>query len=174
MDRSVAIANEFLKMPGGRALTQMQLQKLVYLAHGWNLALNGEPLVTEPPEAWSYGPVFRDLYDHTKYFGSAPVGRAITPDDDEAARFFTRSKSGRPAYQANLTPHEKAVIERVWKRYGSMDGSKLSSLTHKPGTPWFVTYRQGKGKSDTIPNSLIREHYEQLAQRAREVAAPTV
>lgn len=170
MDRSLAIANEFLRMPGGRALTQMQLQKLVYFAHGWNLALNGEPLVTEPPEAWTYGPVFPDLYDHTKYFGKGAIGRTITPDDDEAARFFTRSKSGRPAYQARLTPRERSIIDHVWRRYGTLTGGKLSSLTHQPGTPWFQTYRHGEGKNQPIDNRLIREHYERLAERARGTA----
>lgn len=174
MDRSVAIANEFLKMQGGRALTQMQLQKLVYFAHGWNLALNGEPLVDEAPEAWTYGPVFPDLYEHTKFFGKAPIGRLITPDDDEVARFFTRSKSSRPAYMANVSERESAIIRHVWKRYGSLSGPRLSALTHQPGTPWFETYRDGKGKNKPINAELIKGHYDQLAQRARETAARAV
>ncbi|WP_416366578.1 Panacea domain-containing protein [Sphingomonas aurantiaca] len=73
---------------GGDGLTQMQLQKLVFFAHGWTLAETGYALTEDDPEAWVYGPVYRDLYDHTKYFGSGPIGRKITPDDDEAARFF--------------------------------------------------------------------------------------
>ena len=68
--RAVSIANEFLKMPGAKeTLIQMQLQKLVYLANGWNLAINGMPLVSDNAEAWDYGPVYRALYDHTKFFG---------------------------------------------------------------------------------------------------------
>lgn len=171
MDRSVAVANEFLKKPGGRSLTQMQLQKLVYFAHGWNLALNDEPLTLDMPEAWAYGPVYQDLYDHTKYFGKAAIGRLITPDDDEAVRFFTGSKSDRPAYSAVLTVRERAIVDHVWRRYGSLGGPKLSNLTHQPGTPWFKTYKGGKGKNEPIENALIKEHYEQIAQKARATAA---
>lgn len=171
MDRSVAIANEFLKKPGGRNITQMQLQKLVYFAHGWNLALSHEPLTSDVPEAWAYGPVYADLYDHTKFFGKSPIGRLITPDDDEAGRFFTRSKPSRPAYQARLSEREEAIIAHVWQRYGKLGGAQLSKLTHQPQTPWARTYKGGKGKNEPIDNRLIQEHYEQLAERLRVSAA---
>lgn len=42
----------------GKRLDPMQIQKLVYFAHGWYLALTGEPLVEEHPEAWAYGRSF--------------------------------------------------------------------------------------------------------------------
>ncbi len=48
MPISTEIANEFLKMNGAMGrLTQMHLQKLVYIAHGWKLALVGEPLADD-------------------------------------------------------------------------------------------------------------------------------
>ncbi|HQS97664.1 MAG TPA: DUF4065 domain-containing protein, partial [Novosphingobium sp.] len=76
MDRSVAIANEFLRKAGAVGLTQMQLQKLVYFSHGWALGLTEQPLTTDGPEAWAYGPVYPDLYDHTKFFGRGSITKA--------------------------------------------------------------------------------------------------
>jgi len=162
--KSAAIANEFLKKAGAMGrLTQMQLQKLVYISHGWNLAINGEPLVQEPVEAWDYGPVFPDLYQHAKFFGSRPIDREITPDDENGIAFFISEKSQRAApYRANLSASESDIIERVWKRFGEFSAFRLSQLTHKPGTPWYQTYFT-KGKSADIDNKIIRDHYEKLA-----------
>lgn len=167
MDRAVAIANEFLRRAGPEGLTQMQIQKLVYFAHGWNLALNGWPLTTELPEAWTYGPVYRDLYDHTKYFGAGQINREITPDDDNAMRFFG-GESRRWPYRAKLTPEELEIIDAVWGRYGNLSGARLSALTHQSGTPWDATYKTGEGKNHSISNELIKAHYVEIADRVRE------
>jgi uncharacterized phage-associated protein len=164
-NNSMAIANEFLKMPGavGR-LTQMQLLKLVYIAHGWNLAVNGAPLIAEPVRAWDYGPVIRDLYEHVKFYGSNPIQRPIADTDREVYRFFgSAAPKQSEVYKAHLSEPEQDVVNRVWHRYGSYSGPRLSSLTHKPGTPWFQTYF-GEGKNHVIPNERIREHYIELAK----------
>ncbi len=165
--RAVAIANAFLKLPGAaETLTQMQLQKLVYIAHGWSLAIYGDRLVSDPVEAWAYGPVYRDLYDHTKYFGKEPIGRLISPDDGDIAGFFLEEQKKKSApYEAKLEPEELDVIFRVWHRYGNLNGGQLSQLTHQKGTPWFETYTQ-KGRDQIIPDPLIRSHYLELAERA--------
>jgi uncharacterized phage-associated protein len=160
----MAVANEFLKKPGaiGR-LTQMQLLKLAYIAHGWNLAVNGEPLVSEPVLAWDYGPVIRDLYDHVKFYGTKPIDRLIADTDSEVYRFFGDQNKKSEPYEARLSPAEQDVIERVWQRYGGYSGPRLSDLTHKPGTPWFQTYFN-EGKSLPISNDRIRAHYVDLAR----------
>jgi uncharacterized phage-associated protein len=170
MERSVAIANEFLRLPNGKGLTQMQLQKLVYFAHGWSLSLTNEPLTSDPVEAWDFGPVYPDLYEHTKFFGKAPIGRLITPDDDELARFFLNEKSDRPAYRASLGERQRAIIKQVWSKYGKLSGARLSALTHQPGTPWFQVYKNGIGKSQEIDNNLIQDHYNEIADRSRNPA----
>lgn len=165
--RSVEIANAFLRQPGAAgALTQMQMQKLAYLANGWNWALNGEQLITEPVEAWDYGPVYRDLYDHTRFFGKNPIGRPITAEDSEAARVFGVRSNNPPApYAAPLTPREEEIVRHVWRRYGRMSGAQLSSLTHQRGTPWSNAYF-GRGKSAVIDQQDIHRHYDELAARA--------
>lgn len=162
MDRSVAIANAFLAKAGNSPLTQMQLQKLVFFAHGWTLAETGFPLTSDDPEAWVYGPVYRDLYDHTKFFGSGPIRRQITPDDDEATRFFLRDPSGRSAYEADLDAEEASIIKRVWKKYGNVSGSRLSAMTHRPDTPWSRTFANGQGKNKTISDDLTESYFKKL------------
>jgi uncharacterized phage-associated protein len=166
--RAVQIANEFLRQPGAAgALTQMQLQKLAYLANGWNWAINGDALIADPVEAWDYGPVYRDLYEHTRLFGKAPIARPVTPDDRDAARVFgIRPRKAAPAFTATLTDRERAVIQHVWRRYGDLSGARLSALTHQPGTPWFQSYAQGRNA--TIEQPLIRAHFDRLARRAEQ------
>jgi uncharacterized phage-associated protein len=164
MHRSVAIANEFLRRAGDGGLTQMQLQKLVYFAHGWSLALRNQPLTSDELQAWNYGPVYPDLYDHTKYFGKGPITRQITPDDDEAVRFFTRSGRADP-YKATLTADEKSLLDAVWSRYGRLSGVRLSALTHQPGTPWFETFKLGR--NTRFDDTIIKTHYDELAAQAR-------
>ena len=51
---SPEIANDFIRLAAtdGRAFDQIQLQKLVYIAHGLCLARYGKPLTYDRPEAW--------------------------------------------------------------------------------------------------------------------------
>jgi uncharacterized phage-associated protein len=69
------VANEFLRLARdrGHELTNMQLQKLVYIAHGYTLAILHEPLVRQDIEAWRYGPVIKDLYQVLRQYGSGFV-----------------------------------------------------------------------------------------------------
>ncbi len=46
----------------GENITNLQLQKLLYYAQGFNVAWYGRPLFLQPIEAWVHGPVVRDLY----------------------------------------------------------------------------------------------------------------
>jgi uncharacterized phage-associated protein len=71
---SPEIANEFIRLAAadGRTFDQLQLHALVYIAHGWHLALNGEPLTGDRPEAWDFGPMYRRLADALAAYGSSP------------------------------------------------------------------------------------------------------
>ena len=74
---AAAVANEFLQLqdknPGSSHIDPMKLQKLIYYAHSWSLAVYGEPLIEEDIEAWSWGPVVRSVYLEFKDFGSKPI-----------------------------------------------------------------------------------------------------
>jgi uncharacterized phage-associated protein len=48
-----SLANWFLARAGaeGKKLDPMKLQKMIYFAHGWSVAITGVPLIQEHSEA---------------------------------------------------------------------------------------------------------------------------
>lgn len=165
-DWSPAIANEFISMAAGkgRALTQMQLQKLVYIAHGWNLAIGGHPLTLDDPEAWEYGPVYRELRGALRSYGRDPVTRKI-----KNAEFIPGAFDDDPDADAvaSLDDTERQVIDRVFVDYGGFHAFQLSALTHKPGTPWTTVYSDGAGKFAKISADKIKNHFLEIASARR-------
>lgn len=71
---SVISAAETACEHSGWTLTNLSLQKLLYLAHMKFLGQqDGEPLLKEAFEAWKYGPVVSRLYQKIKKFGNSPI-----------------------------------------------------------------------------------------------------
>lgn len=160
---SPEIANEFIRRAkaDGRALTQMQLQKLVYIAHGWTLAITGRPLTYDEPEAWEYGPVYKELRRALRSYGRDGVSREIRKGEYSPGIFAGDADA---TAVASLAADEVNIVDRVYRDYGNFHAFQLSALTHKAGTPWSRVYDGGSGKFDEIPAPLIREHFVELAQ----------
>src|SRR5439155_19093596 len=112
-----AVANYFIrkaaltKMP----LTPMKLIKLVYLAHGWHLALTGRSLIREPVEAWKFGPMIESLYHAFKRYGNSPIPPEAATDAE--------LKDG----DGNV----KRILDKVWDSYSKYTAAQLSTLTHQ-------------------------------------------
>ncbi|MEX1039974.1 MAG: type II toxin-antitoxin system antitoxin SocA domain-containing protein [Pirellulaceae bacterium] len=141
-----AIANYFLGRAEqeGKGLTQMQVQKLTFYAHGWYLALDGRALIKEDPQLWKYGPVFRSLYSEFKEFGSQEIDRRAlefrfntTPESPEAFEFFEPTIDNEHPDDVD-SKLARAVLERVWEMYGGFTSYQLSNMTHAEGEPWRV------------------------------------
>jgi uncharacterized phage-associated protein len=62
------VADAILKIAKeqGKPLTPLKLMKLVYIAHGWHMAIENQDLFNNRIEAWKYGPVIPDLYQVTR------------------------------------------------------------------------------------------------------------
>lgn len=166
MENALAVANYFLgkSFETGEPVTPMKLVKLVYIAHGWHLALTGRPLIAEPVQAWKYGPVIDQVYHRFKKFGGDPI--------IEQAHFLT--PGGQTQYFQLNDFTAKDILDRVWEVYSNYDGVQLSALTHQSGTPWDVVWNGGEGtkrEGVMIPNELIRQHYAEKADANRAYAA---
>lgn len=155
---SLAVANELLERAeeAGIALTPMHLQKLVYIAHGWTLAITDEPLVGEQPEAWQYGPVYRSLYDALKRYGSGEVSELIHQNNWAASE-----RVRGPVVREHFSKQDRRILDKVFQEYGDLEAFQLSALTHDEGTPWTETYVPGQNRR--IPNALIRRHFREIA-----------
>jgi uncharacterized phage-associated protein len=150
MAESITVANKILEYAKAkdRAVTPLQLIKLVYLCHGWSLAFFKRPLINENIEAWQYGPVVPMLYQRVKAFRNQPVVGPL--------------KSMNPfASPTPLSNDEEALIEAVYDKYGGFSGVDLSNLTHRPSSPWDITWSQS-GKNSIISNDLIQQHYDEI------------
>jgi uncharacterized phage-associated protein len=147
------VANYFLKKASseGRAVTPMQLLKLVYIAHGWHLAYFNAPLINEEVQAWKYGPVIHSLYKQLRQYGSGAVGELIPTGPFPWSR------------DSEVTGDSAALLDHVWDRYAGFSGIQLSAMTHQQDTPWFNAWHNQGGSGQyfaPIHDGDIYQHYK--------------
>ena len=120
----------------GVLLTPLRLQKLLYYCQGWHLALAGEPLFYQPLEAWTNGPVVRDVYS---LFAGSRSG--ITLED-----------VGEPG--VDLPRAVRELLEMVWREYAKFTPGELVVMTHhEPAWVEARSHRSADAKCST-PLSL--------------------
>ena len=125
-------------------MTAMKLQKLVYYCQAWSLVWDEVPLFTERIEAWSNGPVVRELFEEHK--GKFRVDELSTGNSKK------------------LSPMQIETIDAVLRDYGKKPSRWLSDLTHSE-KPW-QDARQGVSDSARgdaeITHASMAEYYENL------------
>ena len=149
---SRAIANIFIeeskKLMFPHTLTQMNIVRYVYFAHGWVLGYTNKPLINQSIYAWKWGPVIQELY-HTmknkhRYIMSEPI-------IDE--------KTGNP-YVANLSEHHLKLTLDVFEKYSKVDNFELSYACHHPESPWCACTNGGRNFYDEISTESITAYYK--------------
>ena len=161
---ALSLANYFIELSqkGDRVIRPLKLMKLVYIAHGYILAMLDRPTdgaKLEKVQAWQYGPVFPSVYYSFKSYGSNPI--------TEKTKVFDFSRIDQCS-TAEFTPiitskEERAICEHVWKNYGIYTDSSLVNILHEPDTPWSKTYEQGK--NNIIPDSLTKSYYKEFINK---------
>jgi uncharacterized phage-associated protein len=160
---ATAVANDFLEIARnqGEAVTSMKLQKLVFYAHGWSLALAKEPLIFNRIEAWDYGPVIPDLYRVFKIYGNEPITEPAHEWKVCDGKFVQTTPTLKELPEDLERVGAQKIIERVWQEYGRYTAARLSNATHAPGTPWEQVYKAGE-RNILIPNPVIKSYFEKL------------
>lgn len=133
------VANFFLSKADpeeGELISNLKLQKLVYYAQGFALAILGEPLFSDPMEAWEHGPVAPSLYRAYKEHGKNPIPPV-----------------GKECIANVFTEDQEKILEDVYQVYGQFSAWKLRDLSHATD-PWDNAYPNG-----TITHAAMQKYF---------------
>lgn len=155
-----AAANYFLdktKASGGE-MTSMKLQKLLYFAQGWHLAVEDRPLFDEQIEAWQWGPVVPTVWREFKDLGSRPIDRKAT---------IAKLNNLTLAWDTPelLIPESRQIVDAVWDGYKDYSAAQLMSLTHQKDAPWHDVFDEYGGKiplGTDIPLASIKKYFKAM------------
>ena len=109
---ALSVANYLigLGLAGNNRLNFPQLQSMLYLSHGWHLALTGRPLVSEPFYAWRgcwyKGPILGGIFVEFNRYGVIGPIPGLVP--------------GYSLFQVDEGGYAKRIMSRIWKLYGEI------------------------------------------------------
>lgn len=149
----VLAAAKRLAAQSGWSLSNLEIQKLLYLAHMFHLGrTGGQPLVTGHFEAWDYGPVHPVVYQHVKVFGANPVGNVFhsVPDVHDGL--------------------EVELLDDAVRKLSHLSPARLVAITHSPSGAWSRHYKPGY-RGIIIPNEDILQEYRNRENAFRAARA---
>lgn len=152
-----AIANYFIKR-SDYSISPMKLQKLIYYAHGWNLAISNVPLINNELEAWQYGPVINEIYHAVKHYGNRSISEPIEKFNPEDWSYSIPELAEDDVV--------KPFLDEVYNAYGQFPAIKLSEMTHAINAPWHLARSAG---SAMIDNDSIKQYFVNLSTQNAEV-----
>ena len=152
---ALAAANYFVELAkrDGVDLSLLALLKLVYITHGFTLAIFNKPAIDhrfDAVEAWKLGPVIPSVYHSFKHNGRGPITEPTIIVRLDGDNLITETPR---LHDKDI----KWVADDVWGRYKHYTGSQLVELLHREGTPWRFTYRADKNYE--IPDTLTKAFY---------------
>ena len=128
----------------GIILNATQLQKILFIAYGVKLALDGGLLFNEAPKAWPFGPVFPRVQKHIDSYESYQIE---SNDLQEIAKDTETTE----------------LFIRLVKKYSKYSATQLSNWSHAVGSPWEQTTKQiGFKWNMAIPNILIENYFSKF------------
>ncbi len=122
-------------------MTNLRLNKLLYFAQAWSLALLNKPLFEKDIHAWRLGPVIPEIYKEYKRYGSAPITDAVETSRD------------------TFTEEEFTLLLDVAREYGSFTTPALVNKAHVEGGPWHQVYCE-HSYNDVIGNDRIKRYFK--------------
>ena len=132
----------------GHPLTHIEVQKLMYFAHGWMLGIHGKPLVEGNWEAWRYGPVLPEVYFSLNYNRGQPIQELIPTTGEH-----------------DFLEDELDVMKVVYG-YRSLGTFTLVGVSHSRGGPWDRVWHR-ESSSTKISDQSMRDYFANLLEQRK-------
>ncbi len=130
-------------------ITPMALQKALYYIQGFFYAFYGKFIFEEDCEAWTHGPVYRDIYSRYADYRFDPISKIEAFDSSV------------------FTTQEKAVIDSVIRYFCCYSGKVLEAFTHNE-SPWIDTrgdLPDGMGSERIMEKQIIGEYFVKIKEQ---------
>jgi len=137
---SVFASAKYLAQYSNWSISNLTIQKLLYIANMLFLVEHKKPLLDHCFEAWMYGPVIPVLYHKLKIFGADPVGNIFRQ------------------YKDLEQDNHKSVISMTYNILSNASASQLVALTHREESGWAKHYNSGAGDCVISNNSILQEY----------------
>lgn len=124
----------------GWQLSNLKLQKMLYMADMNFVGQNGTRLLNEDFEAWDYGPVLPSLYQKCKAFGAKPVPHVF---------WGAQNISGTS---------EAKMLDSAWDHLKSATPGQLVEATHSKSGAWVRRYVAGAKQIKILTQDMIEEY----------------
>ena len=157
MRSALEIANWLIVNRGPHQITNLKMQKLLYVVFGFHAASYDEELFYDPIEAWKYGPVVQSVYYQLNHHRRNPIETPISLPDGSVPMVFDGENEAIDSLKSvlNIIGHKSAIDLMVW--------------SHKSGSPWDQVYNGNGSGIKKIGKDEIRDFFRSPSGSACKV-----
>ena len=138
------------------SMSHKKLQKLLYYAYCWVLALMNESadninlrLFNERIEAWIHGPVIPKVYSEYKHYGAENISQI--------------EKFNEKVFPEDVLD----ILNQVWDVYGKFTGNELEAISHREAP--YIVARNGipayAASNNRISDDIIFKYFNEQSEK---------
>ena len=166
MNSAIDVANYFLcrvDREAGDTISLLKLQKLVYYAQAWSLVMRDQLLFSQDIEAWSSGPVVRDVWNQYE----ESQGVTILPAKEVSSNWVVLLD----AYHRGYKPSNENFLKNVPENWSSLvEGMVLNCKSRDIPAPDYFDNQFTEDETEVLEEvwdtygELSAKHLQDLVQ----------